>query len=636
MILATPSKIRNLQVRNRTVFPAMLLNYATDRGEVSQRLVDFHRRMAAGGFGVLVTECVFPQFKGGIATRGMALYDSRFLPGLRRLTDAVHEEGALLNVQVFFDGAGRVFASDETVSIGPSDLAAVGGPSMRPLTADEIDRMATDFGAASRLAVQAGADMVEIHMAHAHLLGRFLSPYWNRREDEFGGSPDGRLRFPLMVVDRVRSQVGEDVPISVRLSLSERLDGGLELEDSIEILKVLKKRTVDAVHVTVGQGTNAAGRASIGPTAWSPQAPFAELAKTARQATGMTTIFAGKVLSPAKAEELLSGGVADFVSIGRGGLSDPDWPNKAIGVTADPIVPCISCNVCFDDLIGRREVACTVNPFLGFEGDLRSVRPLSNGARYAIIGGGIAGMVLGLTLAGRGGRVAIYEQDDELGGQYRWSSVAPGKKQFADYLIYLRDRVATSRIEVITGRSAREDDVADILPEHMYFAGGAVPADWTLTGEASCPVARGWYAFNEFADLAPAKVTVVGAGQVGSDVSLWLASRGHHVTLIDRAQNPMVARGNLSFDYERTLGELGVQLLTSYEAISVSRGEVQCRRTDGTEHHVQAEALVNAVGRLPRSRPRFLTRAIGVGDCLKPGRAADAVRQAGLQGAWSA
>jgi len=132
LLLDSPVNIGHLQVRNRTVFPPMLLNYATDRGEVSERLIEFYRRRAAGGFGLMITECCFVRYKGGISTRGLALYDDRFLPGLARLASAVQAEGSRLGVQIFFDGAGRTFASDETVSIGPSDLTPWNGPYMQP------------------------------------------------------------------------------------------------------------------------------------------------------------------------------------------------------------------------------------------------------------------------------------------------------------------------------------------------------------------------------------------------------------------------------------------------------------------------------------------------------------------------
>jgi len=134
LLLDSPVNIGHLQVRNRTVFPPMLLNYATDRGEVSERLIEFYRRRAAGGFGLMITECCFVRYKGGISTRGLALYDDRFLPGLARLASAVQAEGSRLGVQIFFDGAGRTFASDETVSIGPSDLTPWNGPYMQPMT----------------------------------------------------------------------------------------------------------------------------------------------------------------------------------------------------------------------------------------------------------------------------------------------------------------------------------------------------------------------------------------------------------------------------------------------------------------------------------------------------------------------
>ncbi|OFW44655.1 MAG: hypothetical protein A3J29_19305 [Acidobacteria bacterium RIFCSPLOWO2_12_FULL_67_14b] len=631
--LATPGKIGSLTLPGRCVFAPILMQFATDRGEVTQRLVEFYRRLAGGGFALIVSECTFPQYKGGIATRGLALYDDRFVPGVARLAAAVHAEGARLAVQVFFDGAGRVFASDETVSIGPSDLAPFNGPSMRPMTDADIERMVADFASASRRAVDAGADLIELHMGHGHLLGRFVSPFWNRRDDAFGGSTDRRMRFPLMVVAAVREAVGGRAPITARLSMSERLDGGIEVPEAIEIGKRLKAAGIDGVHTTVGTGTTRLGLASIFPTSFAAEAPFASLASEFRQKTDLTTIFAGKVSLPETAERLLSENAADFISIGRAALADPDWPRHATRRTR--YVPCIGCNQgCVDALLTRKEITCTVNPRVGFEGDFTTVRPFSHKPRFAVIGGGVAGIVAALGLAERQASVTLHEAAERLGGQYGCCERVPGKEQYGLYLAHLLERLSEADIDVRLGAAATAADVDGC--EAVFWAGGAVPRPWDQ-GRLTVPVLSGWQCFDApELQRGPQRVLVIGAGQVGLDAALWLAKQGHRVIVCDQQEDPLAGMSSRRHDYETAFAKASIALQCSALASGGVGGRVQLRQDPGgIESDVEVDAVVAAVGRMPRSRPSYLRNALAVGDANRVGTALDAIRQATFHAAFA-
>ncbi|HST05773.1 MAG TPA: FAD-dependent oxidoreductase, partial [Chloroflexia bacterium] len=593
----------------------------------------------------MITECCFVRYKGGISTRGLALYDDRFLPGLARLASAVQAEGSLLGVQVFFDGAGRTFASDETVSIGPSDLTPWNGPYMQPLTQEEILAMADDFARSARLAQQAGADLVEIHMGHGHLLGRFLSPHFNRREDEYGGSREGRLRFPLMVVDKVRASTGGRMPVIARLSLTEQIQGGIELEEAIQIAHALKGAGVDAVHTSAGTGTTAKGLASIFPTSFVEEAPFSAMASQLREQTGMQTIFAGKVVTPGMAEQLLLDGVADLVSIGRASLADPDWALKATGHSSAPLTPCISCNQgCADQLVTRKEITCIVNPLVGFEGDARSITPLGKDARFVVVGAGPAGLSCALALAARGGSVVVYEAAAELGGQYKWAGDVPGKEQYGRYLGYLAEEVRRLGVEVRLGVTVSQDGIAaEELKQAaaIFWAGGAVQKPLQMD-KLTAPIVEGWQVFEKFAaskEISTAQATqlvIVGSGQVGTDAALWLASKGYGVTLVDRLPDPLAAMGTRRYDYERSLQTLGVRTMYGYEVTGGEVSEIVAQSVENAQElRLHADIVVNATGRVPRAKPEALKNAIAIGDCVKAGSALDAVRQGTLQGAWA-
>ena len=629
IVLLTPGRIGTLALRNRAVFPPLLLNLASDRGEVTDRLVDHYRALAAGGYGLLVSECTFVQYKGGVATRGIALYDDHFRPGFARLAKAVHAEGARLGVQLFFDGAGRTFASDESVSVGPSDLSTSGGPSMRPLAAAEIEKLVSDFASAAGRAVEEGIDLIELHMAHGHLLGRFLSPYFNRRIDEFGGSTEGRMRFPIAVVRATRAAIGSRVPITARLCLSERLPGGLELEEAIAIAVRLRAEGIAAVHSSAGTGTTPEGQDALWPTSFSPEAPFAADAREFRRRTGVTTIFAGKVTSATSADDLLRKGVADFVSLGRAGLADPAWLNKHRRSLV--AVPCIGCNQgCVDSQVNRKEVTCTVNPLIGFERQVSSTQRMMH-RRVVVIGGGIAGLVYATKIARRGASTVVVERSDALGGQYRWASSAPGKEQYARYLDYLIADVAASGLEV---RLETDDEqAADVAAsaDRLVWAGGASPMQWPDQAVA-IPVLLGWGCFS-----APLlrrgrrlHITVVGAGQAGCDAAIWAAALGHAVTLLDKTVDPTRRLGSRRRAYLEAFHRTGVQLRDATLAAFDQRGRLSLEGLDGTPRPShEADAIIAAVGRMSNPRPPFLgPSVVSLGDAVRPATVADAIRQA--------
>ena len=634
-LLAEPGHIAGLRIRNRIVFPAMLMNFASDRGEVTGRLVEFYRSLALGGYGLIISECVFVQFKGGIATRGLALYDDRFVPGLSRLVSEVHDAGAALGIQLFFDGAGRTFASDESVSVGPSDLTEFGGAYMRPMTPGELDVMARDFASAAARAVGAGADLIEIHMGHGHLLGRFLSPYFNRRSDDFGGSTEGRLRFPLRVLELVRAEVGAGVPVTVRLSLSEQIPGGIDIQEASAIGVALKAAGVAAVHTSAGTGTTPLGLASIFPTSFAAEAPFRHWAAEFRRASGLTTIFAGNVSDPETAGELLRAGIADFVSVGRAGLADSQWPAKAI--RGESAVPCIGCNQgCADNLVSRKEITCTVNPQVGFEADFRRAISLTAPARALVVGAGVAGLVCALGLARRGTRVVLLHSDSELGGQYRVSGLVPGKERYALYLDHLLRQVEDAGIEILRGGRA-VSDLADLAgsAETVFWAGGAIARSWEAA-PAGVQTIEGWAAFDAPEVRGqPLEVAVIGAGQVGCDLAIWLASRGHRITLVDRHPRPLDAMLARRYDYEHALHEHGVKIVSGTEAGAGGVGEVALHEPDAVRS-IRPDLLVTAIGRMSRPRPPELSSAMAIGDAAKPGSALDAIRQATFHSAFAA
>lgn len=490
--LLAPGRIGPLALPNRVVLPAMDMNHCDD-GAITDAEIAHYVARARGGAGLLITGSAAVAYPHGAASRRQpGLSDDRFLPGLRRLADAVHGAGGRLCVQLTHHGKlARVDMADGRPLLVPSgpegelDLS-----SLRDNTPDELLRLAAASGgrsptykvageedlawlvdrfaeAADRVA-RAGADAVEVHAGHGYVLSSFLSAGENRRDDRWGGPIENRARLAVEVVRAVRAAVGPDLAVLVRLTGGERGEpGGITLDDAVAAARLLEAAGADAIHVT-GYGRNPFADFTLGPLPAEPGA-YREDARAVKAAVGVPVVAVGRI-SPELAEEMLAAGDCDFVSMGRQHLTDPDVVAKLRAGRRASIRPCINCYVCVEQNFFDAPPRCAVNPAVGDEAAGR-LEPAAARRHVVVVGGGPAGLECARVAAERGHRVTLLEAGDRLGGTAWFSQLTtPANGPFVDWLVHEVRRLG---VDVGLGRRAGVHDVLALDPDAVVVATGA-------------------------------------------------------------------------------------------------------------------------------------------------------------------
>ena len=426
--LFTPIDIGTMKVKNRIVMLPLTTGYCELDETIGARLVNFYAARAKGGVGLIIVP-FSPVHAGSPIEPG--LYDDRFLPGVRKLADAVHAHGAKIAAQlitsyhvIFKDGIAEV--------VGPSPvLNQMTRTTARPLTVEEIHYIVKEYGQAARRARQGGFDAVEVLVGGGYLLNRFLSPITNKREDEYGGSLENRMRIILEVIASMRKEVGKDFPIGCRLNVAEQMEGGHTIEDSKEVVRILEKAGIQMINVYTGW------HESPVPTVQAvlPKGAFLHLAEKIKGWVGIPVIAANRINDPVVAEKAIAEGKADMTGMARALLADPELPNKAREGRVDEIVPCLACSNCLTEILTTYKdwgtaasTSCSVNPLAGKEAEY-AIEPAKKSKKVFVIGGGPGGMEAAMTAAARGHKVTLYDKGNELGGKLLIASIPPYKDE---------------------------------------------------------------------------------------------------------------------------------------------------------------------------------------------------------------
>lgn len=518
--LFDPINIGRLELSNRIVMPAIHLFY-TPQGFVTDRLVEFYVERAAGGVGLIVVGgCPVDEFGGGPYMIGLS--KDEYIPGLSRLTDAVHSCGVPVAAQLYH--AGRYSLAND---IGRQPLApsAEASPLTRetPLEMDreDIQRIVGNFAAAARRARAAGFDAVEISASAGYLISQFLSPLTNLREDEYGGNYDNRSRFALMVVRAAREAVGADHPIIVRIAGNDFVEGGNTNREARRFAQELEKAGVDAIDVTGGWHETRVPQITMAV----PRGAFSYLARGVKEVVSIPVISSNRYSDPTLAEETLRHGVADLIAMGRPLLADPDLPRKAAEGRLDEINRCVACNQgCFDSIFARQPVACLVNPRAGREGACR-IEPVTRPKRVTVVGGGPAGMQAAITAAARGHQVTLWEKEDHLGGQLSLASVPPGREELMTLVLSLCSQLAREGVTVKLGHDSPPELVLQGNPDVLVVATGADPTVPEIPGADARHVVQAWDVLAGRVDVGN-QVVVLGGGATGCMTALYLAQLG--------------------------------------------------------------------------------------------------------------
>lgn len=539
-----PLTVKRTTIRNRIAMTPMGTNYGEANGEMSNRHMNYYSLRAKGGVGLIILENANVEYPvGSNGTSQIRIDHDSYMPRYYQLVESLHKDGATVAIQINHAGASASSARTGVETVSSSNVPTkAGGEIPRPMTKEEILTTVKKYAEAARRIQAIGFDAIEIHCGHSYLMSQFISPYYNKRTDEFGGSVENRLRFPRMVLEAVRKEVGPWFPIIVRVSAEERVLGGNTLEDTLEYLEYLDE-FVDMYDVSCGLNPSLQYQidSNFLPDGWRSY-----MSRAVKDKFGKPVINTGNYRDPKTVEKVLESGDVDIVGMGRGLIAEPNWVKKVQSGEEDMLRKCISCNVgCAGNRIGvNRPIRCTVNPAVP-EGDIYKKLKVNKNCNVVVIGAGTAGMEAACTAAEVGCNVFLLEKKDHVGGLSSFISNLPSKTRMKDFPKYLENRASKlDNLYTFLNTEANVELIKKFKPNIIVNATGSVPLVPPIKGlkenlEAG-NVSTIFDMINNVNDgkypddvCNGKKVVVIGGGSVGLDVIEYFAPRGAECTIVD-------------------------------------------------------------------------------------------------------
>jgi 2,4-dienoyl-CoA reductase (NADPH2) len=562
--LFQPLDLGNTQLKNRIVMGSMHTGLEEAQNGY-ERMAAYFAERAKGGAGLIITGGVAPNFEGWTSPFGAKLTSSRVARKHKIVTDAVHKEGGKICMQILHTG--RYGYHPFCVSASPTK-SPISKFKARGLSSRGVERTIRDFVNCAKLAQEAGYDGVEIMGSEGYLINQFIAKKTNFRTDEWGGSYENRIKFPIEIVRRTREAVGKNFIIVYRLSMLDLVEEGSTWEE-IELLAT-KIEAAGASLINTGIGWHEARVPTIATMV--PRGGFSWVTKRLMGKVKIPLITVNRINTPEKGEEIIAGGHADMVCLARPFLADPEFPKKAQEGRADEINTCIGCNqACLDHVFQRKISSCLVNPRACHETELNYL-PTNQKKKIAVVGAGPAGLAFATVAASRGHHVTLFEASNEIGGQFNMAKQVPGKEEFYETIRYFRKQLDLTGVELrLNTRATAEALQAEGFRE-VVLATGVSPRKIELVG-GDHPKVLSYIDVLRHKKPVGQKVAVIGAGGIGFDVAEYLTADEHH----SPSQN--IAEFLDEWGVDNTYAQPGA--LKQPRPIASPREVVLLQRTDG-------------------------------------------------------
>lgn len=631
MKLFTPIKIGKLEVKNRIVMPAMATGFASEDGQVTERMISYYEERAKGGVGLIIVEFTGVERRGRPLPMQNMIDMDRFIPGLQKLVEVIKKHGAKAAIQLHHGGVKASAKITQLQPVGPSDFPdyPLGmGPPPRALTIKEIHDLVLAFGEAARRAKEAGFDAIELHCTHSYLIDQFMSPRFNQRTDTYGGSIENRARFACEIIECMKEKVGKDYPIICRMTGDDFVRGGITLKDAKVTAKLLVESGADCLHVSVGISDNMIPTLPMS----FPHGFFLHLAEGIKKEVEVPVIGVGKISNPEFSEQALTEGKCDLVAMGRALIADPYLPKKAKEGKEGDIIPCIYCNQgCISRISNWLDITCLVNPTVGREMEFQIVGTKIP-KKVLIVGAGPAGLETAIIAKQRGHDVILAEKEVRLGGQLNYASRPPKKDRIEKLVEYFSEQVKKLRVRTYLGKFVTKNFVQEINPNIIIMATGSTPRVPEISGVDGENVSLAIEVL-EGKKVLGKRVVVIGGGQVGLETADFLAETGKEVMVLEMLSEVGidVPPRNKVFLMKK-LSEENVQIFVNRKVQEIFDKGVRADHF-GQEEEFTCDAIIIAVGSKPqRTLMQELKEIIPelegfyiIGDCVEPRKALEAI-----------
>ncbi len=633
-VLWRPIDINKCRIRNRISMSGMGTFTPTTVDQVeTESGLRYYEERAKGGIGLIHTGAYFIDEKTAQGGRTLDFSTDKSIPSGTQLTERVHRWGAKIFAQLSC-GTGRngMPQIGERVPISSSENPSFYNPDMicRALTIDEIEEMMEHWKVAAQNAVYMGFDGIQIHAHAGYLMDQFMSEIWNHRKDQYGGSFENRCRFTMETVDAIRSVVGPDFPITYRISLDHRFPGGRTIEESMKILDVLDKCGIDAFDIDAACYET---MDYIFPTRYTGEACMAYVCEEARKHITHPIINTGNH-SMESAVALLESGNADIAQFGRQSIADPQFANKLREGRREDVRPCIVCNEeCIGRIFGRlTQLSCTVNPSVGFETAME-VKPVSKPTNVVVIGGGPGGLEAARCAAERGCSVTLYEKGDKIGGTFLTIATGDFKWRIPQLIEWYGVQLKKLGVKVVLNAEIKADDPVLKSADAIFVATGSKSVMPNIPGIDNKKVV-------DVVDIHKngmpegERVVICGGGLSACDTAIEYGAKGGRkftiVEMLPQLASDVMVVNKISID--RLLNEYGVEQLTSTKVIGITDEGVEVEH-EGEKRVIPADVIVAAFGRgrslelADAVQNEYPTKTVIIGDCMKPAKAGNAIRE---------
>lgn len=635
--LFSPITINNRQLRNRCIVPAMVMNLCEEDGSCTERFAAYHEAKAKGGFAMIITEDFAITNVAGKGHQYIGgLWKDEHIPGFKEYTDRLHKWGALSIVQLHHPGR-QIGVIDADTPWAPSAIPCPFSPDMMPheMTQAEIKLVVKQFGQAAARAKAAGFDGCELHGAHGYLIEEFMSPYSNKRTDEYGGDLCNRMRFALEIIHEVREQTGPDFIIGYKLSSDEWVSGGLTIEDTKAYVPFLEEAGVDYFGVSVGVYRSGD---QIIPSMYTEHGWIANNAKEVKSVASVPVYAIGRINDTRVANAIIKSGKADMVAMGRQSIADPETPNKAKAGCFTDIRTCVGClHGCDANVNLEKSGTCELNPIIGHESEAEYQTVMTESPKKVlVIGAGPAGLEAAIGAAKCGHSVTVYDKDRWAGGKYRLASVPPCKGELGAFIVWQMHELKKLNVPVILNTEVTKELVDSVKPDVVIAATGTNPVvPKMIPGYDKDIVVLGTDVLSGKANTGH-NVVVIGGGHAGAETANHIASYMKNVTIVELQED--IAMDEVDTPRNALLADLKKNEVRVCASTSVQEIKDHSVVVSGKyNEEIECDTVVISIGHKPNTvladelkAAEYDVRVIG--DAVSVGLVGPAVRAGYLEG----